>query len=71
MAHVDTLLTVDRLAFSIEEAQQASTLSRRTLYRLIRRGQLRTVKRGARRLIPRVELERLCGVDALEAARSL
>jgi excisionase family DNA binding protein len=41
-----------RLVYSIREAAEASGLSRATLYRLISDGRLKTVKIGARRLIP-------------------
>jgi excisionase family DNA binding protein len=56
-----------RLAFSIAETEVACGLSRATIYRLIERGELVTVKRGGRRLVPRAELERLCGADGAEA----
>jgi excisionase family DNA binding protein len=41
-----------RLVYSIQEAAQATGLSRATLYRLISDGRLKTVKVGARRLVP-------------------
>ena len=41
-----------RLVYSIREAAQATGLSLATLYRLISDGRLKTVKIGARRLIP-------------------
>jgi excisionase family DNA binding protein len=41
-----------RLVYSIQEAAHACGLSRATLYRLIAAGKLRTVKVGARRLVP-------------------
>lgn len=47
--------------YSLHQAEAALGVSRSTLYRLMERGQLRTVKIGDRRLIPLVELERLCG----------
>ena len=50
---------VKRLALSIREAEQASGLSRATLYRLIGSGKLKTVKVGARRLVP------ITSIDAL------
>lgn len=49
-----------RLAPSLNEAAQSTTLSRRTIYNLIDTGELRTVKIGKRRLVPRDALERLC-----------
>ena len=54
---------VERLTFSIAEAATAAGISRATVYRLIDRGELRTVKLGDRRLVPRVELERLCNAE--------
>ena len=52
--------TVPRLAYSIAESEALSGLSRSSLYRLIAAGQLKTVQRGRRRLVPSAELERLC-----------
>lgn len=49
-----------RLAYSLAETEAATGLSRTGLYRLIARGELQTVKRGGRRLVPAAELERLC-----------
>lgn len=57
---MDTHAEVPRLAYSIPEAEFASGLSRATLYRLMERGELTTVKRLGRRLVPARELERLC-----------
>ena len=54
------------LAYRVDQAAQASNLSRSTLYNEMRAGNLRFVKCGARRLIPVAELEaflsRLAGV---------
>ncbi len=50
---------VPRTAYSLDEAAQSLGLSRRTLYDLMDRGQLTTVKLGKRRLVPAAELERL------------
>jgi excisionase family DNA binding protein len=50
---------VKRLALSIREAEQASGLSRATLYRLIANGRLKTSKVGARRIITVGALETL------------
>jgi excisionase family DNA binding protein len=52
-----------RLAYSLAESEALSGLSRSTLYRLIIAGQLQTVRRGRRRLVPRGELEKLCRPD--------
>ena len=61
MAHPDTLA---QRAYSIEAAAAALTISRRTAYRLINSGELRTVKLGGRRLVPAAELARLMGPHA-------
>jgi excisionase family DNA binding protein len=61
---------VQRLTYTLEEASFASGISRSTLYRLIERGELRSVKLGDRRLIPVSELRRLCGVMRQEAVAS-
>jgi excisionase family DNA binding protein len=50
-----------RLVFSIQEAALACGLSRATIYRLIASGQLKTIKIGARRLVP------IAAIDALLA----
>jgi excisionase family DNA binding protein len=57
---MDQDATVPRLAFSLDEVARSSGLSRRMLYKLIDTGELQTVKRGCRRLVPRDALERLC-----------
>jgi excisionase family DNA binding protein len=49
----------------LSETEVATGLSRATLYRLIERGELRTVKRGARRLVSTAELQRLSGAESL------
>jgi excisionase family DNA binding protein len=38
--------------YRVEEAAEALRLSRTAIYELIRSGRLRTVKAGARRLVP-------------------
>jgi excisionase family DNA binding protein len=54
---------VPAVLYRVDEAAEALRLSRSSIYELIRSGQLRTVKHGARRLVP---------VDALgEFVRSL
>lgn len=59
--------TVPRTAYSLDEAARSLGLSRRTLYDLMDRGQLATVKLGKRRLVPATELERLVSTQT-EAA---
>jgi excisionase family DNA binding protein len=56
-----------RFAYSLAESEALSGLSRSSLYRLIAAGELRTIKRGMRRLVPSTELERLCGVGSSAA----
>ena len=52
-------------AYSIPEAQRhLGDCSRPFIYDLIRRGQLRTVKVGSRRLVPRSALLELLGESA-------
>jgi excisionase family DNA binding protein len=48
-----------RRAFSIRETERATNLSHATIYRLIASGKLKTVKVGARRLVP------VSAIDAL------
>lgn len=57
-----------RIALSMQEDAEAVALSRRKLDQLVSDGTLRTVKIGARRLVPRAELERLFRLDRQEAA---
>lgn len=56
---METQLTVSipKLGYSMAEVELASGLSRASLYRAIARGQLRTVLRGRRRLVPAEALE--------------
>lgn len=53
--------TVERLAYSIRDAQAASGLGRSTLKELIRNKRLRVTRVGRRILIPAEELRRLVG----------
>ncbi len=43
---------LERRALSIPEAARTCGLSRATLYRLLKDGRLKTIKVGARRLVP-------------------
>ena len=47
------------LVYSLDRAASMIDLSRRSLYRLIDAGELRTVKLGRRRLVPADELARI------------
>jgi excisionase family DNA binding protein len=55
-------LATERLAYSVGEAAQLTGLSRDLLYEQMRRGNLRYVKIGRRRLITRQHLEQFLGV---------
>ena len=55
-------LATERLAYSVGEAAQLTGLSRDLLYDQMRRGNLRYVKIGRRRLITRQHLEQFLGV---------
>lgn len=58
----------ERLAYSVREAARALSVSPRTIYRLIDRGELDSSTVGARRVIPVAALTALLGADK-EAAR--
>ena len=61
MSHMDTPtnLTPRRLAHPINETAELLAVTRRTVYRLIARGELRPVRIGSRQRIPAEQLERL------------
>lgn len=42
---------VEKIAMSVDEVVEASSLSRSTVYELIRSGALKSVKEGGRRLV--------------------
>lgn len=48
--------TVVPVVYRVDEAAEALRISRDTIYELIRSGRLRTIKLGARRLVPVVAL---------------
>jgi excisionase family DNA binding protein len=53
MSDVSTAaIAVIPVAYRVEEAAEALRVSRSVVYELIRSGRLRTVKVGARRLVP-------------------
>ena len=54
-----TILDADRRALRINEAAALYGISRSTIYVLMARGTLRTVKLAGRRLIPRDAIEAL------------
>lgn len=49
------------VAYSMKETAARSQLSRATLYNLINRGELETVKVAGRRLVPEASLRKLVG----------
>ena len=49
----------DKLAYSPQEAAMALGLCLNTIYKLLKRGQLQSVKLDWKILIPRTEIERL------------
>ncbi len=61
MSHVDTQTnpTPRRLVHPINEAAELLAVDRRTVYRLIARGELHPVRIGSRQRIPAEQLERL------------
>ncbi len=61
MSHMDTQtnLTPRRLVHPINETAELLAVTRRTVYRLIARGELRPVRIGSRQRIPAEQLERL------------
>ena len=61
---------LERRAYTIEEAVEVSRVGRSSIYEVIKKGELRAVKRGRRTLILADDLERfLNGLKPMEAAR--
>jgi excisionase family DNA binding protein len=60
--------SIDRITFSIPEAASALGVCPRTIYSLMGSGNLRTIRIGRRRLIPRDELNRLGAEGSTEHA---
>lgn len=54
----------DRVAVSVDDAAHLLGVSRRTIYDLLGAGRLASAKIGARRVIPRTELERLLAEES-------
>jgi len=63
----ETPAVVVPVVYRVEEAAKALRISRDSVYELIRSGQLRTIKVGARRLVPIVALSEYVAT-ALESA---
>jgi excisionase family DNA binding protein len=65
MSHQNPNIPVrEKLAYSINEAIALSSLSRTTIYKLIARGELKTVMVAGRRLVPREALHLLLHPNA-------
>lgn len=65
---VNSTNALDPLLHRIPDACRRLSVSRTTLYELIKAGEIRSVKIGARSLIPEVDLQRVLS-SRLEAAR--
>ena len=52
-----------RLAFSPAEAASMLGITRKTIYKLMERGELRTTKIGSCRRVPADEVRRLAGLE--------
>ena len=55
-----------RLAMTVREAAAALGVGRDAVYNAINRGELRAVRFGGTLLVPRLELERMLGMDTRE-----
>lgn len=56
-------VSVAKLGYSYAEAEIASGLSRTTLWRAVKRGDLRSMKVGKKVIIPAEDLAKLCGAS--------
>lgn len=65
---VNATNALDPLLHRIPDACRRLSVSRTTLYELIKAGEIRSVKIGARSLIPEVDLQRVLS-SRLEAVR--
>jgi excisionase family DNA binding protein len=65
---VNSTNALDPLLHRIPDACRRLSVSRTTLYELIKAGEIRSIKIGARSLIPEVDLQRVLS-SRLEAAR--
>jgi hypothetical protein len=55
-------ITFSRIGYLLAELEIHVGLSRSTLHRTVARGELETIKRLRRRLVPAEQVERLCGM---------
>ena len=63
-------MTVEKLAYRVSEAVQATGIGRSMLYVMIKQGRLRTVKVGSVTLIPASELLALVDLPANDASQA-
>lgn len=52
-------MPTEPLVYTLEEAANALTLGRSTVWKLVRQGRLRVVRVGKRVLVPKKEIDRL------------
>lgn len=67
MANMQTHTQPDRVAYTIDETSAMLGISRWSTYQLIRRGDLRSVRIGARQRIPADELTRITRLHEISA----
>jgi helix-turn-helix protein len=65
---MDTRFNIEDCIFTIKEAHQHAKASRSEFYKLIKAGEIKTVKRGARRFVPGIEMKRYINKLASRAA---
>ncbi|MET0014367.1 MAG: helix-turn-helix domain-containing protein [Sedimenticola sp.] len=63
-------MNIEKLAYSIKAAAEATSYSRSYIYELIKIGRLKTYQRGGRRFITADELKRLIEEDAINGSQS-
>lgn len=64
---MDNYITIEKLAYSIEELASLSTLSAPKIRKDIRNGKLVSMKKGSRRIILRDEAMRYLSTDESES----
>jgi excisionase family DNA binding protein len=61
-------VSLPRLGYSFAEVELMTGLSRSSLYRMVDRGELQTIKHGRRRLIPEKQLRKFSAVSVAQSA---
>lgn len=64
-------MTIEKLAYSMRDAAEATSYSRSYLYQLIQEGRLNTYRRGGRVFVTAENLRKLIEEDAKNGATSL